>query len=229
MHKIDENEYYSKVIDILNMGEGNFILRVERKEINFNPGQFFSIGIDSLSINREYSVASSAKEDYIDFYIREVIDGSLTPNLRNLKKGEQIKILGPYGEFYLREYDPSKEYIFFATGTGLAPFISIIQEFNIENYKVFHGIRKYEDIYTNFKFKNYNLAISRESNKNENLKEKNIYQILNGRIDLFMEQIDFKDNMLFFLCGNSQMVTSLYDGLIHKKVNPTKIFTEIFF
>ena len=43
MHKIDENEYYSKVTDILNMGEGNFILRVERKEINFNPGQFFSI------------------------------------------------------------------------------------------------------------------------------------------------------------------------------------------
>ena len=110
MHKIDENEYYSKVIDILNMGEGNFILRVERKEINFNPGQFFSIGIDSLSINREYSVASSAKEDYIDFYIREVIDGSLTPNLRNLKK-EKMEFW-PYGEFYLREYDPLRNIFF---------------------------------------------------------------------------------------------------------------------
>ena len=42
-----------------------------------------------------------------------------------------------------------------------------------------------------------------------------------------MEQIDFKDNMLFFLCGNSQMVTSLYDGLTIRKLIQQKM-TEIF-
>ena len=61
----------------------------------------------------------------------------------------------------MREFDKNSEYIFVATGTGLAPFMSIIEDFNIK-YKVYHGIRYLNDAYTNFDWSNYNLAVSRE-------------------------------------------------------------------
>ena len=85
---------YTNVIEVQNLSDGNFILRVENPGINFYPGQFFSLGISDMSINREYSVASSSKKEFIDFFIREVEGGSLTPNLRKLNRGDKIKILG---------------------------------------------------------------------------------------------------------------------------------------
>ena len=126
-----EKEYLSSVLEVKNLSSGNFILRIEKKQIKFNAGQFFSVGIENLGINREYSVASSPSENYIDFFIREVKDGSLTSKLRKLKAGDKVKVLGPYGEFYLDTFDKNKEYIFIETGTGLEPFISIIDNFKI--------------------------------------------------------------------------------------------------
>ena len=85
---------YTNIIDIFNTSKGNYVLRVEKKNIKFNAGQFFSIGLDEIGINREYSVASSDKENFIDFFIREVEGGALSKNLRFLKKGIKLKYLG---------------------------------------------------------------------------------------------------------------------------------------
>ena len=50
-----------------------------------------------------------------------------------------------------------------------------------------------------------------------------------GRVNKYMDDFDVKENMLFFLCGNSEMVSEIYDKLIEKKVFQENIFTEIFF
>ena len=102
--------YLHKVIKIIRYGSANYILRVERNNIKFNPGQFFSIGVPEVPINREYSVSSGIVENYLDFLIREINDGVLSTKLKNLKKDDQIKILGPYGEFYLKEFNTKKKY-----------------------------------------------------------------------------------------------------------------------
>lgn len=216
---------YTNIIDIFNTSKGNYVLRVEKKNIKFNAGQFFSIGLDEIGINREYSVASSDKENFIDFFIREVEGGALSKNLRFLKKGDKIKILGPYGEFYIRDFDVNAEYIFFATGTGIAPFISLIDTHKIKKYKIFHGVREIEDCYSLKKLDNYNLAVSREKLNTKNSRE-NLYI---GRINQFLNTLDINKNMLFFLCGNSLMVSDLYDDLLNKNVKQDRIFTEIFF
>ena len=103
---------YTKIIEVINTSSGNYILRVEKNGIKFSPGQFFSLGNDEMGINREYSVASSSDEKFIDFFIREVEGGSLSGKLRKQKKGDEIKILGPYGEFYLKNFDENAHYIF---------------------------------------------------------------------------------------------------------------------
>ena len=215
---------YTNIINVFNTSKGNYILRVE-KNIKFNAGQFFSIGLDEIGINREYSVASSDKENFIDFFIREVEGGALSKNLRFLNKGDKIKILGPYGEFYLKDFDKNAEYIFFATGTGIAPFISLIDTHKIKKFKIFHGVREMEDIYSLKKLDNYKIAVSRENIKDKNFGE-NVYH---GRINQFLNTLEINKNMLFFLCGNSLMVADLYDDLLDKNVQQDKIFTEIFF
>ena len=218
---------YTKIIDVIDTSGGNYILRVEKNDIQFNAGQFFSIGLDHLGINREYSVASSDKENFIDFFIREVDHGALSGNLRNLKKGDKIKILGPYGEFYIRDFDQNAEYIFFATGTGIAPFISLNDTHNIKKYRIFHGIREFKDNYNLKKLNNYNLAVSRE--KINGIAKVEYESIHFGRINQFVNKLEVNKNMLFFLCGNSLMVSDLYDELLDKGVKQDKIFTEIFF
>jgi len=218
--------YLHKVIKIIPYGSANFILRVEKKNITFNPGQFFSIGVPEIPINREYSVSSGINDDYLDFLIREISDGILSSKLKKLKMNDNIKILGPYGEFYLKEFNINKKYNFFASGSGLAPFLSIIRSFKNLKFNIFHGVRLSEDIYTLGKLNNYNVFISKYSG------EKNDFiKIYNGRItsnfEIIKKHISLDD--LFFICGNSFMVNDIYDYLKKNDIKANNIYSELFF
>lgn len=216
-----------KIIEIIKYGSANFILRVNRNNIKFSPGQFFSVGIPGIPINREYSVSSGIDENYLDFLIREINDGVLSAKLKKLKKDDQIKILGPYGEFYLKEFNTKKKYNFFASGSGLAPFLSIIRSFKNLNYNIFHGVRLFEDIYTENELKNYNVFISKFNNKEKH----NSIKTYNGRITnnfaVIKNYINSSD--LFFICGNSSMVSDIYDYLEKNNIKNNNIYSELFF
>lgn len=215
---------YHKVIDIINIGDANYILRIEKKNLKFSAGQFFSIGISETLINREYSVCSAENDPFLDFLIREVEGGILSVKLKKLKKGEFVKILGPYGNFYLENFDIKENYIFIATGTGISPFMSLIKTHKNLKYKIYHGIRKNIDIIEDkdINQNNYFKFITRENAKGINS--------VNGRITINFDIIKSeKKNSFFFLCGNSMMVTEIYDRLIDNGFESNKIFTEVFF
>ena len=213
-----------KLVDKKFIGNSNLIIRVEKNDKIFNAGQFYSVGIPDLPINREYSVCNNANDNYIEFLIRYVDGGRLTPKLFNTKIGENIKILGPYGEFYLKDFDINKKYLFIGTGTGIAPFLSIIKTHNILNYKIMHGIRELKDKIDGLDSKKYEIYLSREKCSNQN----NVFE---GRVTNFIkEKLDNTDkNNLFFLCGNSLMVSEVHEMLILNNINNNQIFTEIFF
>ena len=219
--------YYHKVINIIKYGSANFILRVERNNIKFNPGQFFSIGVPGVPINREYSVSSGIDENYLDFLIREINGGVLSAKLKNLKKDDQIKILGPYGEFYLKEFNTNKKYNFFASGSGLAPFLSIIRSFNNLNYNIFHGVRLFEDIYTENELKNYNVFISKFNNKEKHSDIKTYNGRITSNFEIIKNYINSKD--FFFICGNSLMINDVYDYLEKNNIQNSNIYSELFF
>jgi sulfite reductase alpha subunit-like flavoprotein len=219
--------YYHKVIKIIKYGSANFILRVERNNIKFNPGQFFSIGVPGVPINREYSVSSGIDENYLDFLIREINNGVLSAKLKNLKKDDQIKILGPYGEFYLKEFNTNKKYNFFASGSGLAPFISIIRSFKNLNYNIFHGVRLFEDIYTENELKNYNVFISKFNNKEKHSNIKTYNGRITSNFEIIKNYINSKD--FFFICGNSLMINDVYDYLEKNNIQNSNIYSELFF
>ena len=201
----------------------------DKKGLNFIPGQHFSLSIPGKSINREYSSYTSPDEEEIGFLIRRVEGGIMTNYLDQMKIGEPLNIYGPYGSFTLSEKQiDNKKIIFIASGTGIAPFVSIKKKYNIKDYEVFIGIRHKEDIVDSNIFdpsKSY-FCISRDKKS-----EKNNHYL--GRLNDQINKIEYLNNYedaIYMICGNSFMISDIYDILVNdKKIHPNQILTESFF
>jgi ferredoxin-NADP reductase len=104
----------------------HFEFRSEEWEAAFVPGQFLSLTaeITGEPITRAYSIASPPGGHTFALCANVVSDGRFSPWLFSLKEGDEIDFKGPYGAFILRR--PVSDSIFVATGTGIAPFRSMI-------------------------------------------------------------------------------------------------------
>jgi ferredoxin-NADP reductase len=95
----------------------------------FEPGQYATLGLmgpEGKLVQRPMSVSSSADElSEYEFFIRLVEGGAFTPLLWRIGVGDPINIKGPKGKFLLQE--DGRTCLFVASGTGLAPFISMIE------------------------------------------------------------------------------------------------------
>src|SRR4051812_44647489 len=98
----------------------------------FEPGQYMTIGVfvDGRIVQRPYSVASApvdAGDSGYEFYLRLVQGGTFTPVLWDLPVGHRMRMIGPKGKFLL-EPDDDRTHLFISSGTGNAPFISMMRE-----------------------------------------------------------------------------------------------------
>ena len=95
----------------------------------FDPGQYATLGLMGPAgklVQRPMSISSSADElSEYEFFIRRVEDGAFTPLLWERSVGDPINIKGPKGKFLLQ--DDGRRCLFVSSGTGLAPFISMIE------------------------------------------------------------------------------------------------------
>jgi len=101
-------------------------LGVER--LDFVPGQFtsFTEVIEGKEITRAYSLASAPSgTSRFELCLNRVEHGHLSPRLFEMKPGDRIEMRQPLGLFVLRQ--PPRDSIFIATGTGIAPFRSMLQ------------------------------------------------------------------------------------------------------
>lgn len=100
---------------------------LESAEFTFVPGQFISMKhiLNGKELTRAYSVASSPRGNRFDLCLNLVPHGIFSAYLFTLKPGAEIEFGAPLGYFTLRS--PSRDALFVATGTGVAPFRSIVQ------------------------------------------------------------------------------------------------------
>ncbi|MDM7861888.1 ferredoxin--NADP reductase [Alteromonas sp. ASW11-36] len=118
------------------------------RSLTFECGQFVMIGleVDGRPLMRAYSIASANYEDELEFFSIKVPDGALTSRLQNINVGDQILVsTRPTGTLVPGYLIPGKHLYLLATGTGLAPFMSIIRGLHIyEHYEkiiLVHGTR----------------------------------------------------------------------------------------
>lgn len=106
----------------------HFVFEVpELEQLPFKAGQFvtFSEPVNGKKIMRPYSIASApASGNRFELCLNRVPEGLLSPRLFDLRPGDAMDISAPMGFFTLR--NPGREAVFVATGTGVAPFRSIL-------------------------------------------------------------------------------------------------------
>ena len=121
------------VLDVKHWTDRLFSFRVSRPQsLRFRSGEFVMIGLlkdDGKPLLRAYSIASPAWDDELEFYSIKVQDGPLTSRLQHIKSGDQIILRPkPVGTLVHDALLPGNRLWFFATGTGIAPFASLVRE-----------------------------------------------------------------------------------------------------
>ena len=147
------------VTDVRHWNESLFSFRTTRDQaFRFVNGQFVMIGlqVEGKPLMRAYSIASANHEDYLEFFSIKVQDGQLTSRLQHLQVGDAVMISKkPTGTLVLRDLKPGKRLFLFATGTGLAPFMSLVHDPEMyeqfEQVILMHGVRWQ----TELAYKNY--------------------------------------------------------------------------
>lgn len=116
--------------------------------LRFHNGHFVMIGleVEGKPLMRAYSIASANYEENLEFLSIKVPDGPLTSRLQHLKEGDSILVSRkPVGTLVVDDLLPGKHLYLFATGTGLAPFMSIIKDPEVyerfEKVILVHGVR----------------------------------------------------------------------------------------
>lgn len=148
------NLTHETVTGVRHWNETLFSFRTTRSPtLRFASGQFVMIGLetDGRPLLRAYSIASPHYEEHLEFFSIKVPDGPLTSRLQKIKEGDSILVSRkPTGTLLLHDLKPGRHLYFLATGTGLAPFISLVQD--PETYERFekivlvHGVREISEL-----------------------------------------------------------------------------------
>ena len=128
-----------KVTEVQHYTDKLFRIRTERpRSYRFTAGEFVMIGLEDAP-NRAYSITSGPYDDYLEFYSIKVPDGPLTSKLQHVKINDTIKVGDkPTGTLILANLELGGHLVMMASGTGIAPFISLLRE--PETYDLFDNI-----------------------------------------------------------------------------------------
>lgn len=148
--------YVEKILSVHHWNSNYFSFTCTRNEsLRFDNGQFLLVGLQipeaSHPLVRAYSIASANWEEQLTFFSIKIADGALTSLLQHIKVGDEVLISKkPTGTLVLSDLLPGKYLYLLATGTGLAPFLSLTKDPEIyerfEKIILIHGVRKIEDL-----------------------------------------------------------------------------------
>jgi ferredoxin--NADP+ reductase len=223
------NFFEEKVLSVHHWTDTLFSFTTTRDPgFRFENGQFTMIGLpaDGRPLLRAYSLVSANHEDTLEFFSIKVPDGPLTSRLQHLKEGDPI-IVGrkATGTLLLDNLLPGRHLYLLGTGTGLAPFLSIVKDpaayDRFEKIVLIHGCRQVSELA-------YGERITRELPEHEflgeSVREKLVYYPTvtrepfrnTGRItDLIASEKLFEDIGLppldratdrVMICGSPQML-----------------------
>jgi ferredoxin--NADP+ reductase len=143
------NLFEERVLAVRHWTDDLFSFKATRDPaFRFTSGQFTMIGlpVEGRPLLRAYSMASANHEDNLEFFSIKVADGPLTARLQHLKEGDTILVgRKPTGTLIQDNLLPGRRLYLLSTGTGLAPFASIIKDpatyERFETIVLVHGCR----------------------------------------------------------------------------------------
>lgn len=193
----------------------------------FLPGQY--VNLIKGSIKRSYSIAGAKSLNTLEFYIKNHEQGKMSKYLfGEAKENDLLRLEGPFGGFFLRE-NSLQNLIFLATGTGIAPILSMLQSsVNIELLSkriiyLFHGGRFKDELieqdFLRHSDIHYYPTLSRE--KIDDFHYGYIQHIL------LEEKIDLK-NATAYACGSEKMINDAKSLLIDAGLSHKEYYSDAF-
>ena len=122
-----------RVLSVQHWSDQLFSFRTSRDPaLRFENGQFVMVGLTTAEgrrIVRAYSIASANHEEHLEFYSIKVPHGPLTSRLQHIQPGDSVLVSAkPTGTLVTRDLRAGKRLFLLATGTGVAPFMSIVKD-----------------------------------------------------------------------------------------------------
>ncbi|MDA3920922.1 MAG: ferredoxin--NADP reductase [Salinisphaera sp.] len=144
-----------RVLGVRHWNDSLFSFTTTRdRALRFENGQFVMIGLardNGKPLLRAYSIVSANYEEQLEFFSIKVPDGPLTSRLQHLSEGDEVLVSRkPTGTLLITDLHPGRNLYLLSTGTGLAPFLSIVRDPDtyerFERIVVVHGVRYIEDL-----------------------------------------------------------------------------------
>jgi Na+-transporting NADH:ubiquinone oxidoreductase subunit F len=215
-------------------------IKASEEGIIFKPGQYIQLEIPKYKLSsapefRAFSMASLPEEsNKIELYVGLVEKGVVSTYVHDfLKEGDELVMRGPFGDFYYKDAD--RDILMIATGTGLAPIMSILRYMRKEQIQrkitLFFGTRTGEDLYSVEELKNlekelsnftYVPTLSREPYNSP-------WEGERGRVTALIEKhIHEGPDLDVYICGNAEMVESCLGALKKKGIPEDQIYFDKF-
>lgn len=234
----------TRVVENRHWTESLFSLRVEGAQLRFQAGQFVRIALDvgGERVARAFSFVNPPDDPMLEFYGVIVPEGLLSPPLARLKAGDELYVApNPAGFLILAEVPDVETLWLISTGTGLAPFLSILRTptpwQRFRNVVVVHAVRHarelvYRDVISATPAK-YVSFVSREAAPGS-LAGRIPAAIADGRLEAAAGVALTAANSHVMLCGNPQMLKDVQAALAlrgmkkHRRRAPGHITVESF-
>ncbi|ACT56836.1 ferredoxin--NADP reductase [Candidatus Liberibacter asiaticus] len=238
--KLPVNVYCESVISIKHYTDRLFRFCITRpKSFRFRSGEFVMLGlmVNGRRISRAYSMASPCWDDKLEFFSIKVEQGPLTTHLQNIQPGDTILLhKKSTGTLVLDALIPGNRLYLFSTGTGIAPFVSVIRDPG--TYEKFDEVIVTQTCRQVVELQ-YGIDVMHEISQDEILKDligqklkfyRTVTQedyLYKGRITNHILSGEFYRNMdlsplnpdtdRIMICGSPTMIVDMKDLLIAKK------------
>lgn len=238
---MSHDKYTTETItDVRPWTESLFSFRTTRdRGYRFVPGQFARLGVPGAAegsiVWRAYSIASAAHDEHLEFFSVVVPGGQFTSRLSKLKEGDTIHVeRKSYGFLTTDRFEAGRDLWMLATGTGLAPFLSILHDFqtweSYENLVLVQSVRTqaelaYEDLIASFEGSEYYgefahklryvRIVTREPVPGT-LRDRVTKLLCNGVLEQNVGLELDHDRSRLMLCGNPEMVEDSRKVLVER-------------
>lgn len=214
---------------------GIWVITLSGFRNEFLPGQYLSVGLYDDVDSRDYSIYSSPEQAInngeVAILLKEVDGGTISPRLCKASLGTRFLAQGPFGVFTIRGGEESNhhragdrttEILMVATGTGIAPFHSMVCSRPGMDYRLLHGV---SEASADFDYQDYEpgclvQCVSKGAVPNG---------AFPGRVTDYLRVHHPAPTSHCYLCGGSAMVFEAVDILTSLGVPASRIYTEVYY
>jgi ferredoxin-NADP reductase len=233
---VKPQNYKAKVTEHLELNQKYHELRFEFVDphlLEFAAGQYLSLAIGGGE-RRSYSIVSTPATNHaVNLCIDVEPGGKGSTYLKNLQPGDEVEFIAPLGQFTIDQSGAEKKLLFVATGSGIAPFKSMIFDL-LEDKKdtreiwLLWGLRRVEEMfwedewrqinefYANF---HYRLMISQPPGH---------WPLIAGRVNTELKDVALNQDWGVYLCGSQEMIAEVSQIVQNRGVLKDRIHFEKF-